>query len=298
MKTLDLALLRTLQTVVDHGGFAAAAVRLHKTQSAVTHQMHRLEAELGFPLFEKSGRSRRLTAQGTRLLGYARRLLALNDQTLHALAGAGEGATLRIGAPHDVADTLLPGLLAGFAKAYPKVQIQIHVGRSPFLMDDLRRGDLDMTLSTRLDPTLPGLTLRTSPTVWLCAEEFSYRRGDPLPLILADEPSIFRQLALQTLEAQPADAAVPWRISYESPTLIGIKAALRAGLGVTARSIDLLDPTLRVLGPAEGLPRLPDVAYHLYLRGDGGHPIARRLFLDLAAGGVPFGPAVDDGLAE
>ncbi|QEL66519.1 transcriptional regulator, LysR family [Oryzomicrobium terrae] len=290
MKTLDLDLLRTLLAVVDHGSFAAAARRLYKTQSAVTQQMQRLEASLGFALFDKVGRGKRLTPRGEQLLGYARRLLALNDQTLHALRQDGEGATLRIGSPHDVADTLLPGLLAGFAQAYPQVQMQIHVGRSPFLMDDLRRGDLDMTVSTRRDDALPGLTLRTSPTVWVCAEEFPYRRGDPLPLILADEPSIFRQLALNTLE----HATVPWRISYESPTLIGIKAALRAGLGVTARSVELLDPTLRVLGEAEGLPRLPDVSYHLYLRGDGGHPIARRLFRQLAGGLAPFGPAVAD----
>lgn len=82
MRTLDLELLRALDAIARHSTFAAAAEHLHKTQSAVTQQMQRLEAELGSALFEKQGRGKRLTVHGEQLLAYARRMLALNDQAL------------------------------------------------------------------------------------------------------------------------------------------------------------------------------------------------------------------------
>ena len=173
------------------------------------------------------------------------------------------------------------------------------------LLQALRRGEVDLLLSPRLDPALPGVTLRTSPVVWLCAEAFPYRRGDPLPLLLPGEASLFRQMALQALMACP-EAAPAWHVGYEAgasaaPAQADLLAALGAGQGVAAASVELLDPSLRVLGSAEGLPRLPDVGYHLYVDGGGdnrgapGNPLARRVFLDLAAARPVFGPAVAGG---
>ena len=69
---------------------------------------------------------------------------------------------------------------------------------------------------------------------------------------------------------------MPWRAAYLAPSLIGIKAAIRAGLGVTARSIDLLGADMRVLGDKDGLPRLPDVTYYLWARPNAVNPVARR----------------------
>ena len=92
-------------------------------------------------------------------------------------------------------------------------------------------------------------------------------------LILADEPSLFRKIALDAL----ARAGLSWRLAYVSPTLPGIRAAVRAGLGVTCRSVEMIGPEFRVLGEADGLPRLPDVSFHLYL-GAAPNPQARRLF--------------------
>ncbi len=101
-----------------------------------------------------------------------------------------------------------------------------------------------------------------------------YERGAPVPLILADEPSLFRKLSLEAL----TQVGVPWRIAYLAPSLIGIKAALRGGLGITARSIDLLTSDMRVLGENDGLPRLPDVTYYLWARPNAVNPVARHVF--------------------
>ncbi len=274
MRNLDLDLLRTLVAIADHETFGAAAETVQRTQSAVTQQMQRLEEQLGLTLFERHGRGKHLTRHGNKLVEYARQLLTLNDEALRVLREGDLTGSLRIGAPHDVADTILPPLLSHIARASPALRLEIHVGRSPFLMESLRRGEIDLTVSTREDSALDGIVLRTSPTIWVCAADFVYERGTPVPLILADEPSLFRKLSLDALKA----AGVPWRSAYLAPSLIGIKAAIRAGLGVTARSIDLLGADMRVLGENDGLPRLPDVTYYLWARPNAVNPVARHVF--------------------
>ncbi|HSV48635.1 MAG TPA: LysR substrate-binding domain-containing protein [Ramlibacter sp.] len=274
METLDLELLRALVAIDAHDSFAAAAVHLSKTQSAVTQQMQRLEDQIGHALFEKQGRHKRLTPHGRKLLDYARHLLSINDEALRSLQQGNLEGMLRIGAPHDVADTMLPPLLAQVARASPLLQLDIHVGRSPFLMESLKRGEIDMTISNRHDATLEGVVLRTSPTVWLCSASYVYERAKPVPLILVEGPSVFHKLAREALDT----AGIRWTASYTASSLIGIKAALRAGLGVTARGVELVGADLRVLGENDGLPRLPDLAYHLYIRKNVISPLTRRVF--------------------
>ncbi len=274
MHTLDLELLRSLAAIVAHDSFAAAAVQLGRTQSAITQQMQRLEEQIGHPLFEKHGRQKRLTEHGQRLLVYARQLLAINDEALRSLQQGQLQGVLRIGAPHDVADTMLPPLLTEVARSSPLLQLDIHVGRSPFLMESLQRGEIDMAISNRTDAELEGVLLRVSPTVWLCGAAYVHDPAKPVPLVDADGPSIFRRVGREALDA----ARVAWIPRYNSTSLIGIKAALRAGLGVTARGVEQLDSGLRILGAADGMPPLPDMVYRLYIRSHVVNPVTRHVF--------------------
>jgi DNA-binding transcriptional LysR family regulator len=181
---------------------------------------------------------------------------------------------LRIGSPHDIADTILPPILSHIARSAPNLRLEIDVGRSPFLMDDLHRGKVDMIISTRTDPTLQGFALRTSPVWWICAAQYQHDPSQPLALVVVDEPSIFRRVALEALEAHD----IPWRQAYLASNLIGIKAAVRAGLGVTARSMEMVGPDMRVLGESDGLPRLPDVTYYLWVRRNAVNPLVQRAY--------------------
>ena len=274
MKTLDLESLRALVAIQEHESFAGAAVFLGKTQSAVTQKMQRLEDQIGHPLFEKQGRQKRLTPHGHNLLEYARHLLSINDDALRSLQQGNLEGVLRIGAPHDVADTMLPTLLAQVARASPLLQLDIQVGRSPFLMESLKRGEIDMTVSNRNEPALDGVVLRTSPTVWLCSASYVHDRAKPVPLILVEGPSVFHRMAREALDS----AGIRWSPRYTASSLIGIKAALRAGLGVTARGLEMAGPDMRVLGENDGLPRLPDVVYHLFIRQNVINPVTRKVF--------------------
>jgi DNA-binding transcriptional LysR family regulator len=274
MKNLDLDLLRTLVTIEKTNTFSGAAEALFKTQSAITQQMQRLETQFGCTLFVKKGRRRILTPQGRQLADYGRRLLAINDEALRTVGQKQMEGEIRVGAPLDVADTILPPVLTHIARHAPKVRLEIRVDRSPFLMEALASGDIDLSISTRKDPALNGFALRTSPTVWICAAGYVYNKRSPLPLILADEPSIFRKIALQALE----QTTLTWHINYLAPTLVGIKAAVRAGLGVTARSTEFLGADMRVLGEAEGLPPLPPMTYWLWARKDTFSPLTLHVY--------------------
>ncbi|HKR46148.1 MAG TPA: LysR substrate-binding domain-containing protein, partial [Paraburkholderia sp.] len=167
------------------------------------------------------------------------------------------------------------------------LQMEINVGRSPFLMDALREGELDLVISTRYDEAFPGVKLRTSPMVWICAEDFTFNPGEPVPLVMADELSLFRKLSIAQLDAH----GISWRTSFISPTLTGIKAAISAGLGVTARTTELLDANMRVLTEGDGLPRLPDVAFYLYVQPTCTSNVLRELFESTERIATRFGPA-------
>jgi DNA-binding transcriptional LysR family regulator len=275
MRNLDLDLLRTFVAIADAESFAAAAQRVHRAQSAVSQQMQRLERHVGKLLMVKQGRAKRLTDDGMKLLDYARRIISLNDEANAALATRpGQTDVVRLGASNDMAENILPIMLGRIAKSHPNVLLEVRTGRSPFLMEELKKGELDLAITTRLDPNLPRIAVRSSPTVWLCAADYQFERKKQLPLILSNEPSLFRALAIDALDR----AHLAWRIAYLSLNLPAIRAAVRAGLGITARNIEMLTPDLRVLGEAEGLPRLPDVTFHLYMRDESVGEAAQRVF--------------------
>jgi len=275
MQNLDLGLLRTLITIERTNTFSGAAHVLNKTQSAITQQMQRLESQLGCTLFLKKGRLRILTPRGQQLAEQARRLLAINDETLRTLRQTQLEGEIRFGAPLDVADTILPPMLTHIVRHAPKVRMEIRVDRSPFLMEAMDAGEIDLSISTRKAPGLRGFAVRTSPTVWICSAGYVFNKRAPLPLILADEPSIFRKTALDALERA---GRTDWHINYLAPTLVGIKAAVRAGLGITARSTEFLGADMRVLGEAEGLPPMPPMTYWLWSGTHAISPTARYVF--------------------
>ncbi|MDR3100963.1 MAG: LysR family transcriptional regulator [Paraburkholderia sp.] len=286
MRNLDIDLLRTFVAIAQHETFAAAAAHVGRTQSAITQQMQRLEHDVGCVLFEKQGRHKTMTTDGVRLLAYAHKILALNDQAVHLARSRGAGEKIRIGSPHDVADSILPNMLKRLSRLSTELQMEINVGRSPFLMDALRNNELDLAISTRYDDAFPGVKLRTSPMVWICAEDFIFNPAEPVPLVMADELSLFRKLSIAALDARH----IPWRTSFISPTLTGIKAAISAGLGVTARTTELLDANMRVLTEADGLPRLPEVAFYLYVQPTCASPVLRELFDSTEHIATRFGP--------
>jgi len=251
--TYDSELLRTLVSVSDSGTFAKAAARLRLTQSTISQQMKRLEEQAEQPLFAPSGRSRVLTDSGEVLLGYARKILALNESATVAMRHGARGGVVRIGVVQDFADTRLPHALRTFARRRPEVRVEAQIGRSRDLSARLEDGLLDLAIVFD-EPRMPrGTIIRRLRLAWLAANDFTVpSNGEPWPLVLFDGVCTFREKAIATLD----ERRVPWRIVYTSPSLSGLNAAVRAGIGVTVRTSEQARNGIRVLGGRGGLPEL------------------------------------------
>jgi len=270
---IDIGLLRTLVVIARTGSFSSAAQQLCKTQPAITHQMHRLEKGLETTLFQRRGRSRELTEDGARLLKYAYQALAINDEILRIFKEGQLQGSLRIGSPHDVVETMLPAILKHVRAALPHIQVGVQIDRVAVLMDRLMEGTIDLLIATRTDPDLRGVILRRSPTVWLCSSDYVHDTRMPLPLIVADGVSNYREMALAALE-HASIRSETIRVS----DLVSIKALVRAGLGVTPRCVDLLTPDMRILGEKDNLPALPDITCSLWIRRRSSSAIASQAY--------------------
>ncbi|HFK5652341.1 TPA: transcriptional regulator LrhA [Enterobacter cloacae] len=256
---LDLDLLRTFVAVADLNTFAAAAAAVCRTQSAVSQQMQRLEQLVGKELFARHGRNKLLTEHGIQLLGYARKILRFNDEACMSLMFSNLQGVLTLGASDESADTILPFLLNRISSVYPKLALDVSVKRNAFMIEMLKENEVDLVVTTHRPGQFNCLTLRTSPTHWYCAAEYVLQQGEPIPLVLLDDPSPFRDMVLSALN----EANIPWRLAYVASTLPAVRAAVKAGLGVTARPVEMMSPDLRVLGKSDGLPVLPDTEYLL-----------------------------------
>lgn len=271
---LDLDLLRTFVAVADLNTFAAAAAAVCRTQSAVSQQMQRLEQLVGKELFARHGRNKLLTEHGIQLLGYARKILRFNDEACMSLMFSNLQGVLTLGASDESADTILPFLLNRISSVYPKLALDVSVKRNAFMVEMLKENEVDLVVTTHRPGQFDSLTLRTSPTHWYCAAEYVLQKGEPIPLVLLDDPSPFRDMVLAALN----EAGIPWRLAYVASTLPAVRAAVKAGLGVTARPVEMMSPDLRVLGQAEGLPSLPDTEYLLCHNAASNNELAKVVF--------------------
>ena len=271
---LDLDLLRTFVAVADLNTFAAAAAAVCRTQSAVSQQMQRLEQLVGKELFARHGRNKLLTEHGIQLLGYARKILRFNDEACTSLMFSNLQGVLTIGASDESADTILPFLLNRISSVYPKLALDVRVKRNPMSSEQLPEDEVDLLVTTHRVQPFDYLTLRTSPTLWYCAAEYVLQKGEAVPLVLLDEPSPFRDMVLTALN----EAEIPWRMAYVASTLSAVKAAVKAGLGVTARPVEMMSPDLRVLSSAEGFPILPETEYLLSRNPNSGNELAQVIF--------------------
>jgi DNA-binding transcriptional LysR family regulator len=145
---IDVDQLRTFIAIVETGSFTKAAEVVHKTQSAVSMQMKRLEERLGRPIFARDGRASKLTEDGERLLDYARRIIKLNVEALAAFDDAELTGRVRLGLPDDYADRYLPEIMARFSRAYPGVELTIMCEPSVELVDLIDGNELDLAIVT------------------------------------------------------------------------------------------------------------------------------------------------------
>lgn len=256
---LDIDQLRTFVAIADTGSFTRAADEVHKTQSAVSMQVKRLEDRLQTSIFVRDGRNSRLTAEGYKLLEYARRMLRLNDEAVMALASPELTGSIRLGLPDDYADRLLPRVLAAFARSHPGVEIEVTCQGSFDIVDQIRHGKLDLGIVTHCDAGGFGEIFRREPLYWVGSEQHSAHELDPLPLAVGPQTCSWRKSAIETLDKMGRD----YRIAYVSASAAALSGAVLAGLAISVLPESTVRSEMRVLRQADGFPALPpcDIAY-------------------------------------
>jgi DNA-binding transcriptional LysR family regulator len=143
---MELSDLTVFRTVVRAGGVTRAAQQLHRVQSNVTTRVKKLEEDLGTALFVREGRRLQLSAQGSVLLDYADRLLALADEAREALRDSHPRGLVRLGAMESTAAVRLPQAFTRLRARYPELSVELHTGDPKQLTDRVLGGDLDAAL--------------------------------------------------------------------------------------------------------------------------------------------------------
>jgi DNA-binding transcriptional LysR family regulator len=278
--TFDLDVLRTFVTGVDLGSFAKAADRLGRSTSAVSAQLKKLEEQLGMAVLRKEGRGMAVTPGGEALLGYARRLLDLNDEAATAVRGVELAGTVRLGMQEDFGEHVLTEVLGRFARAHPQIKIEAQVARNASLIEQVAAGRLDLALAwdTGSSPARHAQLVARLPMQWLAgAQDVAdggavSRFATPLPLVMLDSPCLMRAAAIDALDR----AGIPWRIAFTSHSLSGVWAAVAAGLGVTVRTKAGAPASVRPLA-SPVLPPLPVIGLSLLQSEAELTPTMRRL---------------------
>src|SRR4249920_3343202 len=145
---LDTDQLRSFAAIVDTGSFTRAAERVHKTQSAVSMQIRRLEEQLGRPLFVKHGRGVRLTDDGEKLIEYARQMLQIEAAAFASVSRRGLAGRIRLGIPDDYAENFLPDILTRFIRRHPLVEMSVVCDSSQLLAERVGAREIDMAVVT------------------------------------------------------------------------------------------------------------------------------------------------------
>ncbi|MGL4496201.1 MAG: LysR substrate-binding domain-containing protein [Beijerinckiaceae bacterium] len=264
MNAFDPDLLRTLIAFSDSGSLGRAASLVGRTPSAVTAQMQRLEIAVGVPLLANDGRGRVLTEQGDRLVRHARRILAANHEAWLSVRGASADGRVGIGITQDFADDSLPALLNRFAHTHPRVQINLRIGRSLEIAEQLKAGEIDISVAVRGAAAGDEIAAFDEPMCWLLAREGLVGPEDSLALALLDPPCAFREAALEAINRDGR----AYRIAATSSSLTGLRAAVHAGLAMTVRTSRWKSDEIIVAPQHLQLPALPHVEFAIATRRD------------------------------
>lgn len=266
---LDIDILRSFVLIVESGSFTRAANRLHRTPSALSMQIKRLEETLDETLLVREARRVSPTPEGELLLGYSRRLLRLNEEAVSRfLAPALEG-TVRVGTPDDVGTRILPHALARLARSHPAVQVEVVTSRSAKLLARQGRDALDLVLVTvgeRDTPPNPGEIVHSEPLVWVGLEAGVAGQRTPVPLAVARQGCAWREMALAALDR----ADIDYRVAYMSEHCAGQEAALLADLAVAPFPASLVRRPLQELASDAGFPPLGEYQIALVRRDRAG----------------------------
>jgi len=280
---IDLDLIRCFLTVVESGGFTQASKRIHITQSGITLKIKRLEEQLNCRLFRRTTKPLELSHEGEIVLGYARRLLDLNQEMVQRVTKPKKNGALRLGVVDHFGPQLLPMWLAEFRETFPNVKIISDIGLTHELLKDLEDDKFDLVIASagytamgeyKLAPSIQETHLQKERMIWVQAENSKIDPSkDPLPLVMFGPKCRFRPIALEALQK----AGRTWEMVYVGGSLNSVQTAVEADLGLSVLSPLSLAEGIAIADKNSGLPKLPTADLAIYSRRTPNHPMVQRL---------------------
>jgi DNA-binding transcriptional LysR family regulator len=259
VRDLDISLLRTFVSVSETRRMTSAARLVHRTQSAVSQQIKRLEVQLGSALFDRKAGAVHLTRDGEKLLIRARQLIALNDEVVDQMRGSDFSGEVRLGVAHDVVRSMMPPIMQQFHQSHPNVLITLVSDTTLNLRSAVRDETIDLALLTESERGDRSQFLMTDRLVWIGLRDGEAHRQRPLSVALGRKNCNFRAAAIAAL----TKAKVPWRSICQEGGLEAVFATLDADMAV-AVFLSRTVPEGLVSVRDRGLPSLP--SFHLNLR--------------------------------
>ncbi len=251
----DPVLLRTFVTVATGLSFTRAAEQLGISQPTVSQHVRRLEEACKRQLLRRDTRSVALTDNGQAMAGFARTILAANDEAVAYFTGSAMAGRLRFGAADELALSELPTILREFRQLYPRINLELTVTQSGILSRRLTANHLDLIFINQEADLGRGTLVRRDRLVWVGIDRLQIEPGQPVPVITYHAPSLSRSAAIESLEREHRT----WRITCNTREINGVLAATRAGIGVCVLAQSRVPSDLRILSGRFDLPALPEI---------------------------------------
>jgi len=267
---LDLDVLRTFVAIAETGSFTTAANAVFRTPSAVSMQIKKLEDILGRSVFSRDARSVSLTQDGEMLLGYARRLIAINREAVSKFIIPDIVGVVRLGSPDDFGERALPAVLRRFAQTHPSIAVDVVIDQSSNLRRRMDDRALDITLVSTSSTQAQGAEiLLTEPIVWAGVKGGCAHMREPLPVSVWEEGCAWRSKAIDAL----ARDGRSYRVAYMSAHTAGQRAAILSDLAIAPLPKSFITEDMVELGAKDGLPPIGDYSLAMLVAADASAPV-------------------------
>lgn len=260
MQDLDPHLLRAFLSVADVGTVNGAALKLHRTQAAVSMQIRRLEQVVGEPLFERSSRGLTVTVAGAVLLPYAREILTLNAEANRRISGHRIEARVKLGVVEDFAATHLIGILKSFRQQNPGIHVDLHLAGNRHLAELHASGEVDLVICDSTAVAHEPLALWQEKLQWVGRADLLLDREQVLPVVMFSEFCAWHTKEVAVL----AHSHVRWQTACEASTMVAMATAVLVGMGVGPMVLATAPSGCTVLDGRSDMPEPIDIDFGLF----------------------------------
>lgn len=226
---LDPRLLQAFVAIAERRSFTSAATTLNMTQSTISQQLGRLEEAVGQALIDRGNRPVGPTPAGERLLGYARRILALQAEVAGLLADPSGTQPIRIGVAEDILTPEMARIFGEFSRKNREIRMDVTTGLSRDLTRRYRSSEFDIIVVKEQSPSDDRLASFVEPMAWFESSTAARSWSDPTPLVTFPPGGLYRDEMFDRIEREGRH----WYIGFTGNSLGSVLVAVEAGMGIS-----------------------------------------------------------------